>query len=59
VLKEVSPVRKGKDPIPEVGSSSVVAVLPSSQVSSSSDGAAVKETRRESGTPTNSSVSLS
>jgi hypothetical protein len=59
VLKEVLPVRKGKDPIPEVGSCSVAAVLPSSQVSSSSNGAAVKETRRESGTPTNSSVSLS
>ena len=30
VLKEVSPALKGKDPTPEVGSSSVVAVLPSS-----------------------------
>ena len=59
VLKEVSPVRKEKDPIPEVGSSSIAAVLPLSQVSSSSDGATVKETRRESGTPTNSSLSLS
>jgi hypothetical protein len=59
VLKEVSLVRKGKDTILEVGSSSIAAVLPSSQVSSSSDGAAVKETRWESGTPTNSSVSLS
>jgi hypothetical protein len=59
VLKEVSPVRKGKDPIPEVGSSSVAAVQPSSQVSSFFNGAAVKETRRESGIPTNSSVSLS
>jgi hypothetical protein len=59
VLKEVLPVRKGKDPIPGVGSSSVAAVLPSSQVSSSSNWAAMKETRRESGTPTNSSVSLS
>jgi hypothetical protein len=52
-------VHMGKDPIPEVGSSSVAAVRPSSQASSSSNGAAVKETRRESGTPTNSSVSLS
>jgi hypothetical protein len=30
VLKEVSPVRKTKDPIPKVGSSSVVVVLLSS-----------------------------
>jgi hypothetical protein len=59
VLKEVLPVRKGKDPIPEVGSSSVAAVQPSSQVSSFFNGAAVKETRRESGIPINSSVSLS
>jgi hypothetical protein len=59
VLKEVLPMHKGKVPIPKVGSSSVAAVWPSSLVSSSSDGAAVKETRRESGTPTNSSVSLS
>jgi hypothetical protein len=59
VLEEVLPVRKGKDPIPEVGSSSVAAVQPSSQVSSFFNGAAVKETRRESDIPTNSSVSLS
>jgi hypothetical protein len=59
VLKEVSPVRKGKDPIPEVGSSSVAAVQPSSQVSPFFNGTAVKETRRESGIPTNSFVSLS
>jgi hypothetical protein len=39
VLKEVSPECKGKDPIPEVGFSSVTAVRPLSQVSSSSDGA--------------------
>jgi hypothetical protein len=59
VLKEVSPVGKGKDPIPKVGSSSVAAVQPSLQVSSFFNGVAVKETRRESGFPTNSSVSLS
>jgi hypothetical protein len=59
VLKEVLQVHKGKDPIPEVGSSPVAAVLPLLQGSSSFDGAAVKETRRESGTPTNSTVSLS
>jgi hypothetical protein len=39
VLKEVSLECKGKDPIPEVGFSSVTAVRPLSQVSSSSDGA--------------------
>jgi hypothetical protein len=59
VLKEVLQVHKGKDPIPEVGSSPDAAVLPLLQGSSSFDGAALKETRRESGTPTNSTVSLS
>jgi hypothetical protein len=59
VLKEVSPVLKGKDPTLEVGSSFVAAVLPSSQACSSSDGAAVMEPGRESGTPINSSASMS
>jgi hypothetical protein len=59
VLKEVLLVHKRKDPIPEVGSSLVAAVLPSLQGSSSSNEAVVKETRRESCTPTNSTISLS
>jgi hypothetical protein len=64
VLKEASPVHKGKDPILEVGSSSVAAVLPnnsSGEGPTTSSGFAVKETRGESGTSisTNSSVSLS
>jgi hypothetical protein len=59
VLKEVLPMLKGKDPTPKVGSSFVVVVLPSSQACSSFDGAAVMEPRRESGTPINSSVSMS
>jgi hypothetical protein len=59
VLKEVLPVLKGKDPTPEVGSSSVATGLPPSQVCSSSDGAAVMEPRRGSGTPSHSSASMS
>jgi hypothetical protein len=59
VLKEVLPVLKGKDPTLEEGSSSGATVLLSSQVCSSSDGAAVMEPRRESGNPSNSSVSMS
>ena len=59
VLKEVLPVLKGKDPTSEEGSSSGASVLLSSQVCSSSDGAAVLEPRRESGTPSNSFVSMS
>jgi hypothetical protein len=59
VLKEVLPVLKGKDPTPKVGSSSVTIGLPSSHVYSSFDGAAVMEPRRESGTPSNSFVSMS
>jgi hypothetical protein len=59
VLKEVLLVLKGKDSTPKVGSSSVATVLPSSQVCSSSDGATVMEPKRESGTPSNSSNSMS
>ena len=59
VLREVLSVLKGKDSSPEVGSSSVATILPSSQVCSSSDEATVIEPRRESGTPSNSSDSMS
>ena len=59
VLKEVLPVLKKKDPTLEEGSSSGATVLLLSQVCSSSDGATVLEPRRESGTPFNSSVSMS
>jgi hypothetical protein len=59
VLKEVLPVLKGKDSNPEEGSSSGATVLLSSQVCSSSDGAAMMEPRRENGTPSNFSVSMS
>jgi hypothetical protein len=43
----------------KVGSSSVATILPSSQVCSYSDGASMVEPKRESGTPSNSSVSMS
>ena len=49
----------GKDPTSKEGSSSGATVLLSSQVCSSSDGATVMEPRRESGTPSNSSVFMS
>jgi hypothetical protein len=59
VLKEVLPVLKGKVPTPEEGSSSGATVLLLSLVCLSSDGDAVMEPRRESGIPSNSSISMS
>jgi hypothetical protein len=59
VMKEVLLVLKRKDPTMKVGSSSVATILPSSQVCSYSDGASMVEPKRESGTPSNSSVSMS
>jgi hypothetical protein len=53
------PVLKGKVPTPEEGSSSGATVLLSSQVCLSSDGDVVMEPRRERGTPSNSSISMS